>query len=322
MASRGRSLDGPGPLEAEDNRAFAPRSLHKIDFNLMIPLHALLVEVNVTRAAERTMVGQPAMSASLSRLRKHFGDELLVRNGRALELTPFASSLVEPVTEVLEQMHAVMGRNAEVDPASMHRTFSVVTSDYVSIVLLKKLLAVLAELAPQVRLEILQPAEGLVTTMRRTSSDFVIAPSGLIPAEFEHFGSVHLFDDDTLMAVDRNNTRVGDRITVEELSRQRMLVFEVQQEGLPWVNQARTTVSTSAGYFTVTMQLLAGSQMSCLVQRKLFDLYGEAVGLREVEVADLALPVLRETLYWHPRHTGDPEHRWVRQKLVEIAATL
>lgn len=324
MAVSREPPSGPaGSGEAEQTRAFAPRSLHKIDFNLMIPLHALLVEANVTRAAERTKVNQPAMSASLARLRRHFGDELLVRNGREFELTPFARSLVDEVGEVLERMHAVMNRQAVVDPKSIRRTFSIVTSDYVWIVLLKRFMSVLAEEAPHVRLEVRPPVGGVARALRRARTDLVLAPSGVAREEFEHLESAPLFTDDLLVAADESNPLAGTRITRDELVRQRFLVFAkpLMEAALPDASQVRATVSTGGGYLTVTMQLLAGTQMVCLLQRKLFDLFGAAIGLREVEV-DCEIPPLNETMYWHPRYLGDHEHRWLRDRLAEVAATL
>jgi len=62
--------------------------LNRFDLNLLIALDALLHEKNVTRAAERVFLSQPAMSASLQKLRDFFQDSLLVRVGRDMELTP------------------------------------------------------------------------------------------------------------------------------------------------------------------------------------------------------------------------------------------
>ena len=56
--------------------------LRNLDLNLLQPLHALLEERHVTRAAARTFLSQPAMSRALERLRDMFGDPLLVRSGR------------------------------------------------------------------------------------------------------------------------------------------------------------------------------------------------------------------------------------------------
>src|SRR6267143_7014926 len=70
-----------------------------LDLNLLIPLRALLTERHVTRAAEKLGITQPAMSASLARLRTLFGDQLLVRGPKGLAPTPRA-----------EQLHERLGR--------------------------------------------------------------------------------------------------------------------------------------------------------------------------------------------------------------------
>jgi DNA-binding transcriptional LysR family regulator len=54
--------------------------LARLDLNLLVILRELIRERNVTRAAERVAVTQPAASAALARLRRHFGDELLIRD--------------------------------------------------------------------------------------------------------------------------------------------------------------------------------------------------------------------------------------------------
>ena len=61
--------------------------------NLLLAFESLMAERSVTRAAERMSVGQPAMSASLARLRTFFGGyPLLVRDGRSLVPTHVLSS--------------------------------------------------------------------------------------------------------------------------------------------------------------------------------------------------------------------------------------
>ena len=71
------------------------------DLNLLRPLLALLEERNVTRAAERLHLSQPATSAALARLRRHYDDDLLVRAGRTMQLTPFARDLLPAVSRAV-----------------------------------------------------------------------------------------------------------------------------------------------------------------------------------------------------------------------------
>lgn len=51
-------------------------NLARLDLNLVVALRALLEERNVTRAGQRVGLSQPAMSAALARLRRHFDDDL------------------------------------------------------------------------------------------------------------------------------------------------------------------------------------------------------------------------------------------------------
>src|SRR6516165_692691 len=108
-----------------------------VDLNLLLALDALLSERNVTRAAERLSVGQPAMSASLRRLRKHFGDPLLVREGRTLLPTPLAGTLAPLAREAVTALEAVFDRQRGFDPLVDSRSFTIMASDYVTVILLR-----------------------------------------------------------------------------------------------------------------------------------------------------------------------------------------
>ncbi len=66
---------------------------HGIDLNLLAAFDALMDERNVTRAAARVGVSQPAMSAALSRLRRLFGDRLFLRSADGLLPTPRARDI-------------------------------------------------------------------------------------------------------------------------------------------------------------------------------------------------------------------------------------
>jgi hypothetical protein len=56
-------------------------------------LLVLLEERSATRAAARLGLSQPALSAALARLRRHFDDPLLIRSGNTSELSPLAQTL-------------------------------------------------------------------------------------------------------------------------------------------------------------------------------------------------------------------------------------
>jgi hypothetical protein len=96
--------------------------VRRLDLNLLPAFEALMVERSVTRAAERMSVGQPAMSASLARLRTFFGDPLLVREGRSLVPTPHALELAASLQEALDLIDSALRASRGFDPQAAERT--------------------------------------------------------------------------------------------------------------------------------------------------------------------------------------------------------
>ena len=117
------------PAEGTHRRARSP-PLSRLDLNLLVALDALLTERSVTKAAERLHLSQPALSASLARLRTHFNDPILARRGNTYELTPLALRLTEHTTTALEAARRVFESQATWAPQDSTREFSIYGSDY------------------------------------------------------------------------------------------------------------------------------------------------------------------------------------------------
>jgi len=101
--------------------------LSRIDLNLLVAFQVLIQEKNVTRAAERLFVTQPAMSKTLNRLRNLIDDELFVRSSHGLTPTPKTLELEKPVNHILSQLTELMVTNQEFDPANTAATISLAT---------------------------------------------------------------------------------------------------------------------------------------------------------------------------------------------------
>src|SRR3954470_7047328 len=111
-------------------------NFHGVDLNLLAAFDALMEERNVTRAAVRVGVSQPAMSAALSRLRSLFDDPLFLRSAEGLLPTPRARDLAGPVSAALRQLELVLVKKPAFDPAHVELDFTVGLSDYPAFVLL------------------------------------------------------------------------------------------------------------------------------------------------------------------------------------------
>ena len=137
-----------------------------VDLNLLVALDALLAERSVTRAAERVGLSQPGMSNTLARLRKLFGDPLLVREGLTLVPTPRAESLRQPVADALSLIQHALDDRPGFDPAADQATFTVSCSDYSLLMLIGPLVRRLAAAAPGLTIQVLPRAPDPVRLLR------------------------------------------------------------------------------------------------------------------------------------------------------------
>ncbi|MEE4591109.1 LysR family transcriptional regulator [Streptomyces sp. DSM 41524] len=298
--------------------------LGKIDLNILIALDALLAERSVTRAAERVFVGQPAMSASLARLRSHFGDPLLVRQGRGMTLTPLAESLVRPTQEALEAVQAVMGASKTFDPATgPPRTFTVIASDYAQTVLIRPILRKVEAESLNIRVNVFPAQADFIDQLRRGQCDLLIWPTSLAQ-NLSGFFSETLFTDEFVVAVDENHPGVGDTITVDELRRLPFLGINGPMTSIVESHFHRLgaglRVAADVGGFAMAPHLVPGTRLVTVFQGLLADEAARS-GLRTMPLP-VPMATLTEAMYWHPHNNHDAAHRWFRHELLEVAAGL
>jgi LysR family nod box-dependent transcriptional activator len=302
-------------------------ALRRMDLNLVLPLDALLEERHVTRAAESIGIGQPAMSAALARLRRLFGDPLLVRNGRVHELTPMGQSLVEPVRAVLTGLEQLLATTPHFDPGTDERTFTVVASDYVTLVLLRPLLERLYDEAPHVAVNVIPVSGATQVELERSQVDLVIMPRELASPAMAHFPQRTLFTDRYVAAVWNQHRDVGSTLDTDQLTRLRYVRYNATTSGPAFVdlqlarlgiepNVALTTLS-----FTLVPWLLPGTSLFAFVHERLVNSTPVRGELRILEPPVPLLPI-EERMYWHPVFHNDPAHHWLRERVTTLAANL
>ncbi len=130
-------------------------NLAAIDLNLLVAFEALLAQRSVTKAAEQLQLGQPAMSAALSRLRLLFDDELFVRLGRQMQPTLKAQAIAPGILSALQQIRQAVTASQTFDPSVSDRTFTIGSSDYTSVVLMPPLLKFSLQTAPSINLRMI-----------------------------------------------------------------------------------------------------------------------------------------------------------------------
>jgi DNA-binding transcriptional LysR family regulator len=147
------------------------RKLIRTDLNLLVALQILLEERNVTRAAERLSVSQPALSKTLQKLRDSFEDELFTRTAHGLVPTPRAEELGRELPALLETVEKVLG-DTEFTPESYTGCFKLLLPPILCEMLLPGLMAELNEMAPGVRVVTAEVRPDYQEQLKKGEADF------------------------------------------------------------------------------------------------------------------------------------------------------
>ena len=301
-------------------------SVSSVDLNLLIALGALLEERNLTRAGEKTNMSQPAMSSALARLRRHFGDELLVRDGRQYQLTALAEKLLTDVRDALRQVERTLEVRTEFDPATSTRTFSLVMSDYAVTVLVDPLLRRARELAPGVGLTV-NPIPGDMQESDRSllQHDLMIAPLGFtFPGESEE-----IFRDRYVCLIDAGNSSLTDGTlslasfgalpqAVATFGQREML--NQAEHALTVLGVPRRVQVTTEGWLPLPF-VVAGTDLVAVVPERLARRVAGTAGVLVVEPPFGKIDLI-EAVWWHPTRSGDQALRWLRSIVADVAAGL
>jgi DNA-binding transcriptional LysR family regulator len=290
----------------------------RLDLNLLVTLEALLTERNVTKAAARLHLSQPAVSAQLSRLRQVFDDALLIPAQRGMTPTSKAIELLDPLRLALDQVRATVATHRNFDPLKAKLTVNIACTDYLQAAVVNSLLMELRRRAPGVRVALrnLDPPQ-LEAQMIRGDVDLAL----MTPQASANLRARHLFDERYVLIGRRNHPRLRKGMTVEEYAQLEHVVVSLRggdfvtpvDQGLAVLGHARKVV-LSAPSFLLVPEIVAQSDFVALVPERL---------VRErtdtLKVIECPFPVegFAVSIVWHERTHGHSGQRWIRQTIVE-----
>jgi len=306
-------------------------NLDNFDLNLLVALDALLAERNVTRASERLFVSQPAMSNALQRMREHFDDQILVRRGRELELTPLALNLIGPVRELILQARKLLEADYDFDPGSDSRTFRIAMSDYCAMVLMGPLVKILSMEAAGLRCEVSMLNDRAISQLIAGDIDMCVTAQDLrwIDANIDDavLARTSLFKDDFVCAVAADNPHVGEQLSLDDylmlphaITRFGGGTVSIQEQALRRLD-LELKISAVAPTFASLPTLLAGTPIIVTMQRKLAERLAGITPMRTF-APPTPIPDIIETLYWHQRSEHDKAHAWLREAMARASSAL
>lgn len=290
----------------------------RFDLNLLVTLEALLAEENVTKAAARLHLSQPAVSAQLNRLRDLFDDQLFVPAQRGIVPTQKAIELREPLRNALELARATVNTHRNFNPTTAEFTVVVAGTDYVQAALLGPFMAGLRLAAPGIRiaLQSLQ-IDRLEGQMMKGEVDLALMSPEAAPGNLR---SRRLFDERYVLIGRRGHPRLREDLTIAEYAEMEHAIVSLRggEFNTP-VDIAlkalgyRRKVVLSAASFLMVLEIVARTDLVALVPETL-----------TMDCADTLLvirpPFLVEGftvgMVWHERTNDHIDQRWFREALV------
>jgi DNA-binding transcriptional LysR family regulator len=321
MYRRNRYTHGIKIKSIDDMNTIDYAHLRKLDLNLMLALDALLAERNVTRAATRLGLGQPAVSHALARLREVLGDEILIRSGSAMTLTARAHQLVAPLREALHQLQGLTTLPQTFDPATSQAVFRIAMSPHDEAVLFPAVLRRLAGVAPSVRVISSQLARAdILTSLDKEEID---AGIGVLSPSRSWHRAQPLFTMGFALIFDR---KFGDATKLDNYLERPHALLTTQADltgridkALARTGKSRRVVFSTPNFLSLE-HILPGTPIVACVPEQLarrFEASGLTHGKPPASIAPFAV-----SLVWHGRLDTDPAHTWFRAVIREAASNL
>lgn len=293
--------------------------LASLNLNLLPALAALLRERNVSAAARRVGVSQPAMSHALARLRTVLGDPLLVVAGRKMALTPRGEQLAAALPAALDRLDEVLAPPRPFAPATATQRFRIATFDYFEVTTLPEVLAYLRRHAPGIHLDVERVDAAAITRLVDGELDLILGaesmamPGGLMRRV--------LYRDPFAVIARAGHPRVGPgRLTLERYVELDHLLVAVEGRGPGVVDRAlarhglarrvalRLPHFSSAGLAVACSDLVA--TVASTVAHRARQLHGVQVLAPPLELPSPAL-----VAWWPRQHDDEPARRWFRDIL-------
>jgi DNA-binding transcriptional LysR family regulator len=287
-----------------------------VDLNLLYAFQAVHAEGSVTRAAERMGVSQPTVSHALARLRRLYRDPLFVRTQGGMAPTAKADRLAEAVQHALHVLDAALQEGTRYDPAASDRAFRLHMSDIGETVFLPRLLQVLAERAPNVRLETYQfDDKDIGPALESGRIDLAL---GYLPA-LSGSERTALLSEHYVVVMRAGHPLARRAPTKAALARLGYAVVRshgatahaLQDLGLSG------NIRLAMPHFLVLPRILAETDLAVVMPARLSDVF-RAMGDYAVWRPHVGLPAFDVSVHWSRRYAGEPGARWLRELVVDL----
>jgi DNA-binding transcriptional LysR family regulator len=291
--------------------------LRQADLNLLVVFAILAEERNVSRAAKRLFLSQPAVSRALQRLRGTFHDDLLVRDAKGYEPTRQGERLLKELEVMLPRLDRLIAGSI-FDPVTEAASFRIACTDNATSIIAPILCRDVLPAAKQVRFEFIPWREGDFDELAHGRIDLVLMPDEVQPPP--QLQSESIFYEDKFVCVVSKETQYNRQLTLKQyLAAEHIGVGDI--DGTQDVPEKRLAVLglscrvvLHVPYFSAAIHCVAGTDLIATIPRRFAGLEAHNTAIKVLE-APAELPGFRYRMIWHPRVSMDAAHTWLRSTI-------
>ncbi|MCW5770094.1 MAG: LysR family transcriptional regulator [Rhodospirillaceae bacterium] len=293
----------------------------ELDLNLLLVFQTIHREQNVTRAAARLGLSQPAVSSALARLRRILGDPLFVRSRQGMQPTMRARQLLQPIDQGLGLISQGLQQHTGFDPKRSEASLTLLVSDIGEIVYLPPLVNRIRSLAPGMRLRVRQLSQNrYAEALESGAADLAI---GFIASLRSSYRYRRLFSDHFVCIARSDRPGLGNTIRAQQFLEAEHVVMSRAGDFDSVVTKAlarlgyRLKIAVSVPHFHAIPAIVARTDLVAVVPHALARLAGESSPIKIVPLP-FHIPSLQVGLHWHARCHDDPANRWLRKVMIEL----
>jgi len=301
------------------------KQLEALDLNLLLALHWLLAERNVTAAANKIGLSQPAASRALGRLRDIFDDPLLVKSGNEMVATPIAEKLQPAVAHAIERCRDVLRIAEKFDPATQTGRFRIACADYVGAMVASAWARVISNAAPNLDLDLVSLSIEAGRELASGKIDLVVVPDLALmnlPPNFDvdQFVQRPVLRQTYFTAVRKGHPIAKERMTLKRYVSYSHVLVTPNNASIGVVDRAlaergvQRRIAYRTSSFLLALPILERTDCIITAPDGLLSLAKDKLATSEPPI-----PVSGYGMHgaWHPNWIHDERHKWVRNRLFE-----
>jgi DNA-binding transcriptional LysR family regulator len=296
------------------------RDIRSLDIGMLRTFEALMLERSVSRAAARLFLSQPAVSASLQRLRDVFGDPLFTRTSHGVVPTPRAMELAEQVGKVLAGVAGLLEEGGAFDPARSQRIFRIAGSDHASRMLLPALSASLVQAGSGIRIVWVPPGSwSLAEHLRKGELDLAVVARIHRPSDVQ---TRVLYEDRYVYVMRKGHPAAAGAVTLETFCAVPQIFLGYGTSALDDLIDAtlakggrRRLAQVAVSSFGQIVHQLQHSDHAAVLGGRVARQFAEML---HIQPLPFELPPYQSLLCWDARSDGDAAVQWLKDRIVSI----